>query len=435
MSVVDGDKWFLRRPSVSTLQLLCTYGTPVRKYLGCWPAFPLVIDYSFRIPDFEDNVIAALEHPSRVRRIKLAVTNLLGRKLVTCMQEPFPALTHLSILSLERTVPILRSGFLGGSAPCLRKIHFQGMPTFALPILLSSASNLVNLVLLDCDIPLDGYAALVTGLAMLPRLKTLSIAFVPCTDHWQIHPLPETRAVLPALTSLTFDGKFKFLEDFVAQIDAPLLNFIDITLLHSLDAQIPQLSEFISRSDLKLSRFRDARIYFDDGDTIYISLGPGVEPDAFPIAIHITSCEGTFEQVSCMAQMLSQTPAILSNVVRLEIKAVRPYYLEDDYEEADNIDWLELLCPFTAVETLNVSQEFSEMVAHALEEMLAETANQVLPALYSLLLEGEHMKSIEKLFTTLQDRGRPHLPLSILCYGGSLSEYDCMNDGDRQTHL
>ena len=369
------------------LQLLCTYGTPVRKNLGCWPAFPIVIDYSFRSLDSEDNVIAALEHPSRVRRIKLTVTNTLWRKLATFMQEPFPALTHLSIFSAETNVPLLPSRFLGGSAPYLRELRFHGMPTLALPTLLSSAGNLVNLVLSDCDIPQDDYAALVTSLAMLPRLNNLSIAFVPCADHWQIHPLPETRAVLPSLTSFTFDGESTFLEDFVSQIDTPLLNFIDITFLHFPDAHIPQLSEFINRSALKLSRFRDAKIYFDDGDTIYIFLGPGVGPDAFPIAIHITSCEGTYDQVSCMAQMLSQTPAMLSNVVHLEIKAERPYRLEDDYEELDSIDWLELLRPFTAVETLHVSHEFSVMVAHALEEMPAETANQVLPALYSLLLD------------------------------------------------
>ncbi len=47
------------------LELLCTHGTPVRKYLGYLPALPIVIYF----PDYfsnsdEDNILAALEHPA-----------------------------------------------------------------------------------------------------------------------------------------------------------------------------------------------------------------------------------------------------------------------------------------------------------------------------------------------------------------------------------
>ncbi|KAH9012100.1 hypothetical protein EDB85DRAFT_1038061 [Lactarius pseudohatsudake] len=32
-------------PRRLNLQLLCTHGTPVRKNLGCWPLFPIIVDY------------------------------------------------------------------------------------------------------------------------------------------------------------------------------------------------------------------------------------------------------------------------------------------------------------------------------------------------------------------------------------------------------
>jgi len=296
------------------LRLLCTYETPVRKGLGFWPALPIVIDYDgWRDFKFngEDDVVAALEHPGRVRQLKLTVTSLLWRKMATIMQEPFPALTYLSISSMGRNVPTLPGGFLGGFAPCLREIRLSGVPIPALSTLLSSASDLVELVLLD--IPQTGYispAALVACLAVLPRLDSLSIGFQSQASRAdRIHPPPETQVVLPALTSFSFEGECAYLEDFVAGIDTPRLDSIDITYSSQLDLQVPQLSEFISRSDLELSRFRHAEIYFDDSEMISFRFCHEVDPEEFAIAIHISSCEGTNEEVWYMGQVLNQTSA------------------------------------------------------------------------------------------------------------------------------
>lgn len=56
-----------------------------------------------------------------------------------------------------------------------------------------------------------------------------------------------TRAILPTLTRLLFDGLFKYFEDFVGQIDTPQLNYLHMKYLDE-DFQIPQLCEFIDRS-------------------------------------------------------------------------------------------------------------------------------------------------------------------------------------------
>ncbi len=69
------------------LQLLCTVGTPVRKYLDCWPpTFPIVINYMFlRWPlpssEDEDSIVAALENPDRVCSIELVATSPLVEKV------------------------------------------------------------------------------------------------------------------------------------------------------------------------------------------------------------------------------------------------------------------------------------------------------------------------------------------------------------------
>ncbi|KAH9172898.1 hypothetical protein EDB89DRAFT_2163701 [Lactarius sanguifluus] len=69
-------------PHRLNLQILCTYGNPLRKNLAVWPAFPIVIDYrhsgSGITPNDEDDVIAALEQPNRVCDLRLAVTGSIS---------------------------------------------------------------------------------------------------------------------------------------------------------------------------------------------------------------------------------------------------------------------------------------------------------------------------------------------------------------------
>jgi hypothetical protein len=99
------------------LRLFCIDGTPVRKMLDVWP--PLLIDIDCYPVDHRvgDNIIAALEHPNRVRRIGLGSISISLERLVDLMQEPFPAMESLYLEKYDATLPALPSTFLGGSAP------------------------------------------------------------------------------------------------------------------------------------------------------------------------------------------------------------------------------------------------------------------------------------------------------------------------------
>jgi hypothetical protein len=395
------------------LQLLCTYGTPATKYLACWPAFPIVVSYNSELkltPNVEDDVIAALEYHSRISQIKLAISSSLWSRMATVMRKPFPALTSLSVYTMDKNVPSIPSGFLGGSAPCLREIQFHGIPTPALPTLLFYTSDLVELVLRDIDTPRTDFispAALVARLAMLHRLKDLLISLPLWTpqldpelelDHWQTHLPPKPRVVLPALTSFAYYGERTYLEDFVAQIDVPRLDQIHITFHDLAHSQIPQLSEFINRSGLKSSRFEFAKICFDNRNMVFVDLNQVLDRPSYsiPYSIHILSCDGVDDKVWCMTPVLRQTSAMLSNVSRLEINTERPSPPEEEDEDMDDIDWLEFLRPFTAVETLHVCEKLAKSIAHALEGLRAEADSQVLPALNLLFLEGEPTRSMNR---------------------------------------
>jgi hypothetical protein len=131
------------------LQILCTYGTPVRKNLGIWPPIPIVLQYGDYVgkmsPSDEDDVIAALQHPERVSRVSLRLTESQLGKVAAVMHEPFPLLQSLSIFSKGEDELIIPCGFLGGSAPSLQKIELFGVSYPILPTLLLSTSDIVDL--------------------------------------------------------------------------------------------------------------------------------------------------------------------------------------------------------------------------------------------------------------------------------------------------
>ncbi|KAI0298238.1 hypothetical protein BC826DRAFT_1174170 [Russula brevipes] len=135
------------------LQVLCRGNRPVRATLDIWPVLPLEFRYHWagtrNLPD-KDDVIAALEHRDRVRKISLSpAPNPVWEAVIVAMQVPFPELTYLSLWSGlgDRSVPALPDLFLGGSAPRLQSVSVAGIPFPGVHNLLLSASDLVDLEL------------------------------------------------------------------------------------------------------------------------------------------------------------------------------------------------------------------------------------------------------------------------------------------------
>ncbi len=375
------------------LQLLCTYGTPVRKNLGYLPALPIVITLRGCFEDSdEDNILAALEHPDRVRVVELCVSYSLLEKMATVMQEPFPALTRLSLQSRQYLTPVLPDTFLGGCAPRLQKIYLEGIPFPAAPTLLLSARDLVDVELRD--IPPEGYIspeAMVTSLAVLPRLKYLR--FGPDTSFPdRIRQPPSTRTVLPALTTFHFDGFFEYLENFVAQIDTPQLDCLRIECW-SVNFQFPQLCEFIDRSEKLKLYFRRMDLHIQPDIVVIELVHRGQSSFKFSIGD-----EG-------IGQVLSQISGMLSNVDRLFISSVFPRYY--DGELGNGIRWLELFHPFTAVKALSVEDRLSDHVILALKDVTGARAAEVLPALELLCLEKRPVASVKEFVAARQNVGRP----------------------------
>ena len=386
------------------LEHVCTHGTPVKENLGYLHPFPIVVsfpDHYFQDGD-ADNLVAALEHRDRVQVVNIKILPSLFERLVTAMQEPFPALTQLQLESDPfEALPLLPDTFLGGSAPHLQTIYMAGISFPAAPTLLSSARDLVYVDLRD--IPESGFIppeAMVASLAALPKLADLTFGF-----KWGMSYLDRirdmsliTRTVLPALTRFLFDGLFEYFEDFVAQIDAPQLDFLHIEYLdqaEGTDYQIPQLCKFIDRSKLRFSRFRRADLDVEPFTAI-IQLFYGGE-SSFRLSI----------QEDALSQVVNQLSPLLSDVDCLFISPSGLWSEED--ELGVGIQWLELFRPFTAVKALSVDDELSSHIPPALQSVTSEGASEVFPVLNLLHINSgfELMEPLETFVAARQNVGRP----------------------------
>ncbi|KAH9028373.1 hypothetical protein EDB85DRAFT_1613451 [Lactarius pseudohatsudake] len=377
-------------PHYFDLHLYCSNGYGLAfKDFSVWPEFPLVIQYYIECD--EDGLIAALEHPDRVRRIVLHISSSEVFDTLRAMEVPFPVLTHLELTGHNedrlKDMLYLPSDFLGGSAPCLQHLSVTSAALGDLPKLLLSTRDLVSLQLEN--VSPWGYISpeeIVGGLAGLTRLRTLSITFVIPYERWGSPMHPQPCAVLPALTEFEFRGGSGYLDELMAQIDTPRVE--DVRIEYSeLDVQAPQFSEFI-----KHSQFKHARVDFSP-------YNPEIKLDCPQGECHKAHYSLIISELGLrdftVVHLLGQLVPMLSNVAHLSVLG------EDSMDEV-----LPFLRLFPAVEAMDVDRKAAGYIAEALEDIAEEMVTEVLPALEWLLLDGDDNK-LEGFLSLRRLSGRP----------------------------
>jgi hypothetical protein len=376
------------------LRLFCTANTPAKDLLDIWPAFPILvnghvlerIDETLNLVSDDsdvDNIVAALKRSDRVCQIMVACIPSQMEKVSAAMGEPFPELTDLWLKPWDEMVAAFPDSFLGGFAPRLRSLWLDCIAFPGLPRLLLSATGLVALRLLD--IPHSGYVApdaMVTGLSALTHLRTLQLHFkspqsFPAEESQP--PPPRARFALP-LGDFYFRGVSEYLDDFLARIDAPELNYLGISFFNQIDFDAPQLVRFLNRTP-SLKKFEKACITFGSG-AVGVKLSTRI-PYLGALNMNILADEFDW-QLSSLAQFCNPSIRPLPIAEDLYIYEFRRS-LPDQQDDFETTEWLQVLRPFNGVKDLYLSKEVSVRLTRAMQEMVGGT---MLPILKNVFLEG-----------------------------------------------
>ena len=405
------------------LRLYCRHKTPVLTTLDCWPPLPIVVQYGGvpnldpPAPEDDDNIIAALKQSDRVSSISLTITSSLLQKL-SAISEPFSELEELILLSQDNTKPNLPATFRWG--PRLRTLHSTGISLPSFPQLLSLSHDLVDLQL--CEIPRAGYFpahALAGALSGMSQLETISLHFLsplPSRNYRRLLPMGD-RVVLPSLTCLKYRGTSKYLDIFVARIDAPRLGRgdIDIRFFNQPTIDASELGRFFERIEMPFSR-ADVET---SAHTISISF---FNSNTSHLRLQI-SCQELDWQLSCMIQVCDRLSPFLFRVQNLRIDAIPSSSMQDS---VGGEQWLEFVRLFSGAGDLWVTGVSSEPVKDILCALSQTDGNPttgtvVLPVLRNLHVCG--IMSIDKPFwnaarssiTSRRSSSHP-LTLLVLCY-------------------
>ena len=378
-------------PRRLNLKLVCTMGTPVSKMSDIWPPLPIAVRVRGKFESNDDNVFAAFDLHDQI--CKIHIDNVFYgelKEVVGEMEVTFPALTDLYIRSprsiyAHEGTPSFSESFLGGSAPNLRSLRLVNIAFPALPKLLLSSPGLVSLSL--SDIPHFGYIPsdeMADCLSSLTQLKYLQIDFyfyLLRSGQESPRQPPLTRTAFPVLGKL-LKGVTEYLDQILAHIEAPLLHYVRIEFLDPPIVDISRISQCIGRTEI-FEAFDQAYMYFHNfhfnvvlcsqkratGDKkLTLSLSWYLRESRWKILeTSLDSCDRFFEP--------------------FDFCGVEGSFLPSWEKKTGNTSWFHLVCFFTTIKYMYLSQGVAAHIAPALQELTGVERREVSPALRAIFVE------------------------------------------------
>jgi len=341
------------------------------------------------------------------------MTSSRWERFTAAMQKPFPELTRLQVWGIDHLELILPDSFLGGSASHLQILNLRRISIPSILKLLLSANGLVTLSL--WDIPDSGTSpdVIATALTVMTRLESLRLEFLSPRsrpDPASQPPPPPTRFILPTLTELAFQGVHEYLEDLLARIDAPLLHSLQITFFMDLNFDLPRLHRLIDHGE-EFKSFDRAKVLVS-GRSIQLLLDRKTQvlnyPGLFDLQIN---CKVLEWQLSSLTQVCGSSFPLIPTLEELEINEDH-LSLSHWKGDIENVQWLELLEPFTALKSLYLKYLGLLYVFSALLELSGERVTEVLPALQNIFISSEYLPESSRnaitIFVTMRQRsGHP----------------------------
>jgi hypothetical protein len=285
-------------PSYLRLCIVYTSGTPVADMLAHPPFFklqlPLVIEYIHKGPDShippedKQEIILALQHRYRVRRIRLHAPH--SGTVFRALDGEFPILECL-YLKIPNGRHVSWEPPRTFRTPCLRKLVLDNITCPLQSLLLTPTAGLVTLSLTDICEP-DRFSPndLLQRLSLMPRLETLRIGFSLFSGspagEMQMMRLPiRTHVRLPYLRQFLFNGTSTYLGVLLPHISTPPLEKLQIYISNWKTNSVPYTLQLMSRSENFRSHSADL-IFLDKGVFVRANLSDGARWSAFSVSLH-----------------------------------------------------------------------------------------------------------------------------------------------------
>jgi hypothetical protein len=412
------DSWFHLN-----MYLLLTNDSPSIVALNHLPPLPLVIQYSDRARTIarndDDNIHLGLQQHGRLRGVILQAPSSRLRMWLEPMNKLFPRLGDLSLLSTttEETSLVLPESL---QAPDLYRLSLHGI---GLPKGLPLLSSTTALSILSLTHIRESFyfppGHLVTQLQGLHHLEELSIGFaipIPLpSDEGNLLPAPIPPVTLPTLRRFTFRGMSVYLDNLVAQLNTPLLERLDLTLLFELVFTLVNLTEFISRTE-GFGCLVAGVCFNKDG----ASMGAGnyqgnYEQRVIEKLRLYVNCEPLDWQIDSATQVCSALGEVLSAVEELTLD-LKVDGMPSDWEKLlDSSLWHELLLPCIGVKKLYIGSSLTLELSQSLDSVPGGLVLQLLPELQELnvQLEMGHSKNVFSLFVETRESVARPVHLSV----------------------
>jgi hypothetical protein len=386
-------------PTRLGITLVCNSRTPVADLLPNAPPLPLIVYWgnpgTLDTDKSVKNVLLALKHRDRVRRMTLHLSEESLRKVLSAMDGPFPMLETLQLYcSTYGTLNSSTKLPIKFEAPNLRHLQVSDLKLLPPSIrLLSNVTTRPSIVTLTVGEITTKPETLTECLALMPHLKVLKIGVffsIPseptaskekslCTGSQ-----PESPSLaLTDLEQFEFQGTFQYLEALAARIGAPFLKKLSITVSNEVNDSVDldtTTFKYLSRliSGAAGLAFQFARVRFKDGFSIVLDhdelwTGRGAfELRFYDRGYHF---DANIRLVANICRALAPTPS-----------AVQSLLLEDGnrnswQQKPGREAWRELFRVFDNVKTLRAAGRF----VGELQKALAPYANDEGPGSTALL--------------------------------------------------
>jgi hypothetical protein len=405
-------------PSYLRLCIVYTSGTPVADMLAHPPflelQLPLVIEYMHRgtdrhiPPQDKQEIILALQHRCRVRRIRLHAP--YSETVFRALDGEFPILECL-YLKIPNARHVNWEPPRTFRTPCLRQLVLNNIICPSQSLLLAPTAGLVTLSLTEiCEPDKFGPNDILQRLSLMPRLETLRIGFSlfsssPAGEMQMMRQPIQRHVKLPHLRRFLFNGTNTYLGALLPHISTPPLEKLQIYISNWKTNSIPHIILQLMSGSENFRCYSADLMFLDKGVFVRANLSDGTRWSALSLSLH--GDDFTW-QVLSVAQFFYIYRRLFFTTRHLTIHCRTPTSRQP-HPGLDRVQWRRLFGVFCNLNALLVYDGPHGEISRSFQINHGESATELFPRLKQLSIHtsGRYRDACAPFINARKNAGYP----------------------------